>query len=125
MESIVRSYVARRRHHASLLLWSGGNELQRSADDGHGGRVGVPIDTSPPMIARMAEIVAEMDPGRRFLPTSPSGPRFAADEREDLVPADARAWRQRRDSVTALAPGARLLFARSAAAQVARSRQPL
>jgi beta-mannosidase len=82
MEAIVRSYVARRRHHAALLLWCGGNELQRFVDDGRGGQVGVPIDTSPPMIARMAEVVAEMDPGRRFLPTSPSGPRFAADERE-------------------------------------------
>jgi beta-mannosidase len=81
MENIVRSYVARRRLHASLLLWCGGNELQRFVDDGRGGQVGVPVDTSPPMIARMAEIVADMDPGRRFLPTSPSGPRFAA-ERE-------------------------------------------
>jgi beta-mannosidase len=80
MSQIVESYVVRRQHHVSLLLWSGGNELQRAIDDGRGGRTGVPIDTSPPMIARMAAIVAEADPERRFLPTSPSGPRFAAEE---------------------------------------------
>jgi len=30
--AIAESYVARRRHHVSLLLWSGGNELQGSLD---------------------------------------------------------------------------------------------
>jgi beta-mannosidase len=30
------------------------------------------------MLGRMAEIAAEMDPGRRFVATSPSGPRFGA-----------------------------------------------
>jgi beta-mannosidase len=32
------------------------------------------------MIARLAQVVAEHDPKHRFLPTSPSGPRFGADE---------------------------------------------
>jgi beta-mannosidase len=81
MSEIVESYVARRQHHVSLLLWSGGNELQ-VAIDGAGARVSVPIDSSPPLIARMAAIVGAADPERRFVPTSPSGPRFAADERE-------------------------------------------
>ncbi len=82
MAQIVESYIARRQHHVSLLLWSGGNELQQAVGASDSGPSSVPIDTGPPMIARMAAIVAEADPQRRFLPTSPSGPRFAADERE-------------------------------------------
>lgn len=82
MAEIARSYVARRQHHVSLLLWCGGNELQRVVTSEQGARASVPIDASPPMVARMAEVVAAEDPERRFLPTSPSGPRFAADERE-------------------------------------------
>jgi beta-mannosidase len=71
MAVIARSYIERRRHHVSLVVWCGGNELQ---DDEYR-----PLDTSHPMLARLAQVVAEMDPGRRFLPTSPSGPRFGAD----------------------------------------------
>ncbi len=69
-EEIARSYVARRQHHASLILWCGGNELQ--TDTG-------PCDLSHPLLRRQAEVVAAMDPRRRFLPTSASGPRFYAD----------------------------------------------
>ena len=72
MAAIAESYVVRRRHHVCLLLWCGGNELQD----------GPPIDTSHPMIARMRDVVARLDPGRRFLPTSASGPRFGADPAE-------------------------------------------
>ncbi len=78
MRAIVASYIARRQHHASLLLWCGGNELQGALDGGKTG-LGKPVDVSHPMMAAMAEIVRRMDPGRRFLPTSSSGPRFGAD----------------------------------------------
>jgi beta-mannosidase len=81
MAAIVESYVVRRCHHASLLLWCGGNELQ-GGPDGEKAGVGRPIDETHPMIARMAEVVATRDPGRRFLPTSSSGPRFDADPAE-------------------------------------------
>lgn len=78
---IAESYIARRQHHASLLLWCGGNELM---DDLDGVRKipnnGKPIDLSHPMIRRFAEVVAANDPGRRFLVTSSSGPRFGADK---------------------------------------------
>jgi beta-mannosidase len=70
---IAESYIARRQHHVSLLLWCGGNEL---VDNKNGDPKGAdkPVDLSHPMIRRLAEVVAANDPGRRFLPTSGSGP---------------------------------------------------
>ncbi|MFW5856906.1 MAG: glycoside hydrolase family 2 protein [Planctomycetota bacterium] len=78
MEEIVRSYIERRQHHASLFVWCGGNELQGALDGGKQG-CGRPVDGTHPMIAAMERLVAALDPGRRFLPTSSSGPRFIAD----------------------------------------------
>jgi beta-mannosidase len=73
MSEIAAHYIQRLHHHASLLLWCGGNEL---AED-RAGRVtahpNLTIDHHP-MIVRLAEIVSQNDPGRRFLPTSPFGP---------------------------------------------------
>jgi beta-mannosidase len=54
-----RAIVPRRRAHASLALWCGGNEL-----DG---------DDSTPALAALKEVVAELDPARGWLPTSPVG----------------------------------------------------
>jgi beta-mannosidase len=51
--------VPRLRHHASLAIWCGGNELD--ADD------------STPVIAALRDVVHELDPGRAWLPTSPFG----------------------------------------------------
>lgn len=68
---VATSYIERRRHHVSLLLWCGGNELQALPGDGR------PItEETAPVIAALARVVAALDPERRFLPTSPSGPRF-------------------------------------------------
>lgn len=53
------------RHHPSLALWCGGNEL--AAD-------GVPLDDTAPALAGLRDAVARLDPGRPWLPTSPSGP---------------------------------------------------
>lgn len=78
MEPIVRSYIDRRSHHASLALWCGGNELQGGLDGSKLG-VGKPVDIHHPMMGMMGRVVAEADPERRFLPTSSSGPRFMAD----------------------------------------------
>jgi beta-mannosidase len=77
MADIATSYIKRRQHHVSLLLWCGGNELQGGLDGSKTG-VGKPIGVSHPLIAKLAQVVAEMDPYRRFLPTSSSGPRFGA-----------------------------------------------
>lgn len=79
LSDIALSYIERRRHHVSLLLWCGGNELQGALDGGKEG-VGKPIDENHPLMKRLAAIVRTEDPGRRFLATSSSGPRFGADE---------------------------------------------
>ena len=73
-----RAIVPLRRNHPSLLLWCGGNELA----DERG-----PLDeTRSPALAALRDVVAELDPDRPFLPSSPSGPRFhnrVADIEED------------------------------------------
>lgn len=66
LAGIAESFIRRRQHHASLILWSGGNEL---INDDH-----TPCDSSHPMLARFERIVKELDPTRRFVPTSASGP---------------------------------------------------
>ncbi len=78
---IVQSYVTRRRHHASLLCWCGGNELQGAPD---GGKIGIgrPAPPDHPLFAMMRAEVARLDPGRRFIHTSSSGPRFMASAAE-------------------------------------------
>ncbi|MFZ2658676.1 MAG: glycoside hydrolase family 2 TIM barrel-domain containing protein, partial [Victivallales bacterium] len=81
MGRIATSYISRRQHHASLLLWCGGNELQGSLDGAKVG-TGKPVDNAHPLISHLESIVGEMDPGRRFLPTSASGPRFMADKKD-------------------------------------------
>lgn len=63
-----RQIVLRLRNHASLAWWCGGNELM---DD-----QGVPLDESHPLLGALHNIVADLDPGRLWLPTSPTGPVF-------------------------------------------------
>jgi beta-mannosidase len=72
MTAIARSFIARRQHHASLLMWGGGNELLDPDMK--------PYDTRHPMLAALGRVVAEEDPGRRYVPTSPSGPRWGIEE---------------------------------------------
>lgn len=74
---IARTYILRRQHHVSLLMWCGGNELQTALDGSRLG-TGKPLDLGHPVLARFAEVVSELDPTRRFVPTSASGPRFKA-----------------------------------------------
>ncbi|GCE09397.1 glycosyl hydrolase 2 galactose-binding domain-containing protein [Dictyobacter aurantiacus] len=74
LQTILLSYISRRQHHVSLLLWCGGNELEEA------GRTGKPVNMTSPLIRSLGQIVAVADPGRRFLSSSPSGPRFSADE---------------------------------------------
>ena len=67
MSKISESYIKRLRHHVSLLLWCGGNELYEFGDI-------APVNDKHPMIRCMKEIVKAEDPGRRFVTGSPSGP---------------------------------------------------
>ncbi len=66
-----RAAIRARRNHPSLALWCGGNEL--SGDDG------VPLDKGDPVLETLSRAIAELDPERPFLPSSPSGPRFGND----------------------------------------------
>jgi len=74
LAQIAESYIERLQHHACLLLWCGGNEL---ADDRVGAVSPHPNYTikNHPVFIRFGEIIAEKDPGRRFLVTSPYGPK--------------------------------------------------
>ncbi len=72
LKTIATSYIQRRAHHPSLLLWCSGNELTTKPPEI------VPIDDTHPCIAALRDIVNEKDPERRFIPTSPSGPLFYA-----------------------------------------------
>ncbi|WP_285114899.1 hypothetical protein [Leifsonia sp. fls2-241-R2A-40a] len=68
MRAEAEALIPTRVHHPSLLLWGGGNEL----DEG-----GVPLsDDRSPVLGALAETVARLDPGRGWLPTSPTGPEF-------------------------------------------------
>jgi len=69
--TIADSYVWRRGGHASLLVWSGGNELFLPD--------GVPVDAGHPAIAQMAGTCSRLTPEVRFVNTSPSGPSFGYD----------------------------------------------
>ncbi|HET7027970.1 MAG TPA: glycoside hydrolase family 2 TIM barrel-domain containing protein [Candidatus Limnocylindrales bacterium] len=73
-----RAIVPLRRNHPSLAIWCGGNELED--DDG-------PLeDARSPALMALHEAVRDLDPDRPWLPTSPSGPRFA--NRLDVIAAD-------------------------------------
>jgi beta-mannosidase len=74
--AITESLITRRQHHPSVLMWCGGNELQFGPGGVREGG-GLPLDVSHPPLAAMARTVRRLDPGRRFIPTSPCGPRFA------------------------------------------------
>jgi beta-mannosidase len=71
---ILESFIERRRHHPSLIVWCGGNELQKVNADG----LSVPVDETHPLVAAMARVAQEKDPRRRFLATTATGPRFYA-----------------------------------------------
>jgi beta-mannosidase len=80
LAEIAESYIARRQHHVSLLMWCGGNELQGGLDGSKTG-VGKPVDDDHPLIKRLAQVVAANDAGRRFVATSSSGPLFSAERK--------------------------------------------
>ena len=59
MASEAREIVPRLRHHPSLALWCGGNELD--------------VNDATPVVASLRKIVNELDPDRAWRPTSPFG----------------------------------------------------
>jgi beta-mannosidase len=79
LATIAASYAARRGHHPSLALWGGGNELTAVSAPAV---PGTPLDDRHPALAAAKAALAAADPGRRFVATSPMGPRFEAAEVE-------------------------------------------
>jgi beta-mannosidase len=67
MEDIVEEYIERRHYHASLALWSGGNELYDTNNER-------PLDFSNKMLESIKRVVDNLDHFHRLLPASPSGP---------------------------------------------------
>jgi beta-mannosidase len=76
--AILRHYIRERGHHPSLLMWCGGNELHYKDPGGYG----VPVTTRHPLIAAMGATAAKLDPTRRFIPSTATGPRFNADAKD-------------------------------------------
>ncbi|MGV9195309.1 glycoside hydrolase family 2 protein [Microbacterium sp. MC2] len=76
---VAESYVERLAHHPSLTLWSGGNELTHVAEPGVPGS---PLDVTHPTLAALRAVVERLDPRRRYVATTPTGPRFEADPAE-------------------------------------------
>lgn len=64
-----RRIVRAKRNHTALAIWCGGNELQ--TEDG------MPLDSSDPVLSALRGVVRELDPQRKWLPTSPSGGVFS------------------------------------------------
>lgn len=73
MAGIARSYIDRLHSHACLATWCGGNELEDNLA-GHVSKQTTLTIAQHPLVVRLAETVAQHDPGRAFLPTSPFGP---------------------------------------------------
>jgi beta-mannosidase len=80
--AIAASHIRRRQHHPSLLMWSGGNELEGYKRAPRKPGYLEPVGPTYPTIAALAEVVRQLDPTRRFIPASPSGPRFSATPEE-------------------------------------------
>jgi beta-mannosidase len=76
LQKIASNYVRLRGHHVSLLLWSGGNELTWGSPDNPFGER--PVDMRHPAIHALKVHLEQLDPGRRFVATSPTGPQFYA-----------------------------------------------
>lgn len=60
-----RQIVPRKRNHPSLVVWGGGNELESLELR--------PLDDDEPVIGALRDVVAELDSGRLWLPTSARG----------------------------------------------------
>lgn len=61
--------IPRKRHHPSLTLWCGGNELTGGSEQ--------PLDDSHPLLGALGAVVKRLDPDRHWLPTSPTGRVFS------------------------------------------------
>jgi beta-mannosidase len=79
LAAVARSYALRLGHHPCIVLWSGGNELTAVTAPAV---PGAPLTDRHPALRAARDALAAVDPGRRFIATSPLGPRFEADAAE-------------------------------------------
>lgn len=79
LTEVATAYADRLRHHPCLAMWGGGNELTIVDTPG---APGTPLSADHPPLAAARDALNSADPGRRFVATSPSGPRFSADPAE-------------------------------------------
>jgi beta-mannosidase len=70
LREVARTMIRARRHHASLVIWCGGNELMEPD--------WTPVTEEHPNIGMLRDLVCKLDPDKLFFPTSPSGPIFSA-----------------------------------------------
>lgn len=78
--SIARHYAEQLHFRPCLLLWSGGNEL---SDRINGEPApGTPLTFDHRALAAARDAIRSVDPQRKIVPTSPSGPRYVADAAE-------------------------------------------
>lgn len=70
---IAEHYIKRLQHHASLLLWCAGNELYERGDT-------APVDNEHRLIEALKKVSGNIDPSRKFVNGSPSGPNIYADQ---------------------------------------------
>ena len=71
-----RELILRLRHHASLLMWCGGNETIMGAEHEFKRKIGDEI-----LLEEFPRLLKELDPGRYYHPSSPSGGAWANDPR--------------------------------------------
>lgn len=74
LKEVSKSAILEKRHHPSLVVWCGGNELMW---DGY-----IPVDESHPNIDMLSKLVSKLDPDKLFLPASASGPTFCDAEEQ-------------------------------------------
>lgn len=71
--------VGRLKHHACILLWSGGNETWMHNEENSYEKYDV---SYKPFLEDFARAVRELDPDRYYLPSSPSGGDYPSDPSE-------------------------------------------
>ncbi|MFK4761497.1 glycosyl hydrolase 2 galactose-binding domain-containing protein [Microbacterium sp. ZW T5_45] len=79
LAEIAGRYARDLHHHPSLVVWSGGNELAGAPGEP---TPGTPLTFDHPALRAAGAAIREIDPERKIVPTSPTGPRYTADESE-------------------------------------------
>lgn len=72
---IAAAAICKRRHHASHVVWCGGNELTQTETRG------IAASQEHENLKMLDELVKDLDPDKYFLPCSPFGPEFFGNEK--------------------------------------------